>query len=225
MIENNLCQNYNSLRAAFALMDPCPTIIAVSKKQPIESIEKLIQKGQIHFAESYIQEAIDKITALPTSIIWHFIGPIQSNKINKIAAYFDWVQSLDNQRHIDRLNHACQKQNRLMNICLQVNIDQDPNKSGIQDFSSLRLLSQHIQQNCPALQFKGIMGLTRYYPNAEQSYQSFMKLQQFHCRLEYELNCLLPVLSMGMSRDYHYAIKAGSTMVRLGRCLFPNGAR
>ena len=98
-------------------------LVAVSKGQSIEKIATLYAAGQRHFAENYVQEALPKIQQLPKDIIWHFIGHLQSNKITAIARDFDWIQSIDDFGVAERLNDACMKNAKKINICICVNMD------------------------------------------------------------------------------------------------------
>lgn len=193
-------------------------LMAVSKTKPAKLIEQAYNVGQRIFGESYIQEAVEKTTQLShlNDIDWHFIGPIQSNKTRQIAEHFDWVHSVDRAKIITRLNEQRSGEDTPLNICLQVNISDEPSKSGIHvnelaELAELVDISQH-------LTLRGIMAI----PKKNSSDASFKKM----FTLFEELKGIYPsvdTLSMGMSNDLNQAIRHGSTMVRIGTAIF--GAR
>jgi pyridoxal phosphate enzyme (YggS family) len=192
-------------------------LLAVSKAKSVEVIEQLYHEGQRNFGENYIQEMSDKVNALKhLNIVWHFIGRIQSNKTQFLAQNASWVQSLDRVKIAKRLND--QRPNALppLQICVQVNFDQENQKGGIHP-SEVNDFMRSIQ-NLPKLKLRGIMCIPKQNPNQT-------KLEQFHAvQLFFRQLCKdipeLDTLSMGMSGDFEEAISAGSTMIRVGQGLF-----
>lgn len=191
------------------------TLLAVSKQQSIEAITELYQQGQRAFGENYLQEALSKIEALKhLTIEWHFIGHIQRNKTKKIAEHFAWVQSVDSELIAKRLNEARPDRLPPLNICLEVNVDNEPNKSGVTLDAVLPLAK--VCLTLPKLRLRGLMAIPKANTNPEHAFQT---LRETYDTLN-QLGFSLDTLSMGMSADYELAIKAGSTMVRLGTALF-----
>lgn len=194
------------------------TLLAVSKTKTSTMIEQAYLAGQREFGESYIQEAVEKIADLQhiADIVWHFIGPIQSNKTRLIAENFAWVHSIDRIKIAKRLNDHRSSKDTPLNVCLQVNISGEDSKSGVAIADLAELLA--FVENCQHLTLRGLMAI----PEKNASKHSFEKMQQLFITLQKE-HPQLDTLSMGMSGDLSDAIAAGSTMVRVGSAIF--GAR
>ena len=194
------------------------TLLAVSKTKPIEMLEQAYNAGQRNFGESYVQEAVDKITALQnkTDITWHFIGPIQTNKTKLIAKHFSWVHSIDRIKVAKRLNEHRSDQDTPLNICLQVNISGEASKSGVLPHELPALLA--VIETCDNLCLRGLMAI----PEKNASQASFIEMQKLFLKLKTQY-VSIDTLSMGMSADLQLAINAGSTLVRIGSAIF--GAR
>jgi hypothetical protein len=188
------------------------TLLAVSKKQSAEKIREAYLAGQTRFAENYVQEAIEKQQALrDLPIEWHFIGTIQSNKTKLIAIHFDWVHSVNRFDIAERLNNARDTKNPL-NICIEVNIDDEATKSGVKS-SDVLSLAEKIN-SLPNLTLRGLMVIPQ--KNHVDAFEKTAALQQELIQNGF----LLDTLSMGMSADFEAAIAAGSTMVRIGTAIF-----
>lgn len=199
-------------------------LIAVSKTQPAAAVAEAYAWGQRAFGENYLQEALDKQATLQTvpgfewsSIEWHFIGPIQSNKTRPIAAHFNWVHSVDRLKIAQRLHEQRPDDLPPLNICVQVNIDDESTKSGIsladlpELAAAIRLLSR--------LRLRGLMAIPAATNNPAQQRAAFAKLRSALAALNvqgFELDCL----SMGMSGDLEAAIAEGATFVRVGTDIF-----
>lgn len=198
-------------------------LLAVSKTKPVEQIIEAWQCGQRHFGENYLQEALHKIADLPDmNIVWHFIGPIQSNKTTPLAQHFDWVHCVDRAKVARRLNDARSDSQCPLNICLQVNISDEPSKSGI-SLDELPSLAAEIAGH-PRLQIRGLMAIPASCDDFEQQQLSFSRLADALTNLQKTHPDLpLDTLSMGMSNDLDAAIAQGSTFVRIGTAIF--GAR
>ena len=193
-------------------------LLAVSKTWPASRLRQLAEAGQRRFGENYLQEALEKIQALrDLSLEWHFIGPVQSNKTRDIAAHFDWVQSIDRMKVAQRL--AAQRPAELppLNICLQVNIDQEATKAGIMPEMLLELA--HAVSQLQNLCLRGMMVIPAIADTKAQQLETFGRAQQLFELLKTH-HPQVDTLSMGMSADLTSAIAKGSTMVRVGTALF-----
>ncbi|NNJ72874.1 MAG: YggS family pyridoxal phosphate-dependent enzyme [Enterobacterales bacterium] len=193
-------------------------LIAVSKTRPTTSIVQAYSQGQRDFGESYVQEAVEKVTDLEDlDICWHFIGPVQSNKTKLIAMHFDWVQSVDRLKIARRL--SAQRPSHLppLNICIQVNISNDPDKSGIAPEDMTSVVKQIIE--LPNLKLRGMMVI----PKQETTFAAQRAIFAEAMNSFKDLQKLMPsvdTLSMGMSADLEAAIAEGSNMVRIGTDIF-----
>jgi hypothetical protein len=201
-----------------ANVDRAITLVAVSKKQPIEAIRAAFSAGQRHFGENYLQEAVAKIRELAhKTAIWHFIGTVQSNKTGLIAEHFDWVHSVDRLKIAQRLNDQRAVTQQPINICLQVNIDADPAKSGVLPENCLSLARQVAV--LPNVRLRGLMVLPA---KAEtKAGNSFVRAQSLYAEVQQALNSSdFDTLSMGMSQDFEQALANGATLLRLGTAIF-----
>ncbi len=197
-------------------------LLAVSKTHSAEKILALINAGQLHIGESYLQEALPKISLLTDlvparDIQWHFIGPIQSNKTRDIAENFNWVHTVDRKKIAQRLNNQRPENMPALNVCLQVNISGESSKSGI-TLTNLPKLAENIM-SLPRLKLRGLMAIPARSQDFEEQRLPFRQL-----RLALEglnKNGLgLDTLSMGMSNDLEAAIAEGATIIRVGTALF-----
>ncbi|ALQ55801.1 PLP-binding domain-containing protein [Pseudoalteromonas issachenkonii] len=195
------------------------TLLAVSKTKPATDIMAAYEQGQRQFGESYVQEAVDKIAQLDTfsDIVWHFIGPIQSNKSALVAANFAWVQSVDRLKIAKRLNSQRPETMPPLNVLIQVNISEEEAKSGCHP-NEITELAQYIDQ-CAHLQLRGLMAIPAKSDDANTQIQYFEQLQTCFDKLQTQYPHI-DTLSMGMSNDVEAAIAAGSTMVRIGTDIF-----
>lgn len=194
-------------------------LLAVSKTHSLEKIQALAELGQKKFGESYLQEALPKVAALP-DLEWHYIGPIQSNKTRSIAESFDWVQSVDRLRIAERLNAQRPAGRGVLNILLQVNISQEESKSGFA-LEEILQVAQAIQ-TMPNLKLRGLMCIPAPSESFAEQIKPFAQVFEVFA----ELQALYPgvdTLSMGMSADLEAAISQGSSCVRIGTDIF--GAR
>jgi len=193
-------------------------LLAVSKTWPAEKLRELAQLGQRRFGENYLQEALDKITALKDlDLEWHFIGPIQSNKTREIATSFDWAQSIDRLKIANRLNNQRPDNLPPLNVCIQVNIDNEDSKSGVTEDELLPLA--HEIAKLDRLKLRGLMIIPARQQDEAAQRMTFQRAYQLHQQLQAEF-AGIDTLSMGMTADMDAAIKEGSTMVRIGTALF-----
>ncbi|MFZ2540882.1 MAG: YggS family pyridoxal phosphate-dependent enzyme [Gallionella sp.] len=196
------------------------SLLAVSKTFPPDALREACQAGQTRFAESYVQEALDKIAALHgLGIEWHYIGPIQSNKTRPIAENFSWVHSVDRLKVAERLSGQRPEFLPPLQVCLQVNISGESSKSGVLP-REVDALARDIAR-LPNLRLRGLMAVPQ--PSSEVAVQRlpFAQLRQLLNRLNQQ-GLQLDTLSMGMSDDFAAAISEGATMVRIGTAIFGN---
>ena len=185
-------------------------LIAVSKTRSINEIQEAVDAGQIHFGENYLQESIDKIKYFEgNGLIWHFIGPIQSNKTTSIANHFDWVHSVDRIKIAKRLSDQRNPSLGLLNILIQVNVDKEETKSGVYIEEIDEIVSEI--SILPNLSLRGFMTI----PKPENSESSFSEMKRLISKYP-ELDSL----SMGMSSDLEVAIENGANLVRVGTDIF-----
>jgi len=193
-------------------------LLAVSKTKPAEAIREAHAAGLHDFGENYLQEALDKQTQLADlPLIWHFIGPIQSNKTRAIAENFDWVHSVDRLKIAQRLSEQRPPALPPLNICIQVNVSGEASKSGCSP-EDLPALAQAINA-LPNLTLRGLMAIPEPTDDRDEQNASFAAVST----LQVQLGLPLDTLSMGMSHDLEAAIAQGATWVRIGTALF--GAR
>lgn len=201
-------------------------LLAVSKIKPSTDIKQAYLWGQRDFGENYLQEALEKITELSdlSDICWHFIGPIQSNKTKQIAQNFSWVHSVDREKIALRLNqhlsdegsNIANDSEKKLNVCIQININNEQSKSGLNE-AELFSLADIIHQ-CDRLTLRGIMAI----PEKDAQVETYQKMQNMYLSLKAKY-ATVDTLSLGMSDDLSIAIAHGSTMVRIGSAIF--GAR
>lgn len=200
-------------------------LLAVSKTRPPEDLRAAFEAGQKAFGENYLQEALDKIGALDDldGIEWHFIGPIQSNKTRQIAEAFAWVHSVDRLKIARRLSEQRPESLPALNICLQVNINNEDSKSGC-TLDELPELVSAIS-DLPNISLRGLMAIPDPDQPESELRLSFRKLAGTLKNLKQDHPDAGPLdtLSMGMSDDLELAIAEGATWVRVGTALF--GAR
>jgi len=197
-------------------------LLAVSKTKPASAVHELYQAGHHNFGENYLQEALTKQQELTDldALVWHFIGPIQSNKTRDIATHFDWVQSIDRVKIARRLNE--QRPNSLppLQVLIQVNIDAEASKSGV-PAAEVPALAEAIVA-FPRLTLRGLMTIPAADGSTQEQAASFTAMQRLYSELASQYSTV-DTLSMGMSNDLAPAIAAGCTMVHVGTALF--GAR
>ena len=193
-------------------------LLAVGKTQPAAAIAALAAAGQRDFGENYFQEALDKMTELATlELEWHFIGPMQANKTRGIAEHFAWVHSVDRLKIAERL--SAQRPDHLppLNVCLQVNIDREPTKHGLDEAELAEVA--HAVATLPRLRLRGLMAIPAPAVEFAAQRRPFARLRKLWERLA-DARLVLDTLSAGMSDDLEAAIAEGATLVRIGTALF-----
>lgn len=225
---SSVADNLHRVRARIAAAEKAAgrppgsvALLAVSKTKPVGQLREAVACGQRAFGESYLQEALHKIEALrECDLEWHFIGPVQSNKTRAIAEHFHWVHSVDRIKIARRLSQQRPAALPALNICLQINIDAEPSKSGFA-VDELRQAA-HAVAELPHLRLRGLMAIPRPRENADEQRQAFRRLNELKKQLLAD-GLDLDTLSMGMSGDLEAAVAEGSTLVRIGTDIF--GAR
>ncbi|WAT01121.1 YggS family pyridoxal phosphate-dependent enzyme [Rouxiella chamberiensis] len=225
-IAENLQQVRERIASSAALCERSPeevTLLAVSKTKPASAIEEAIAAGQLAFGENYVQEGVEKVAAFadhPAALIWHFIGPLQSNKSRLVAENFSWCHTIDRLKIAQRLNEQRPEAMPPLQVLIQVNISDEGSKSGIA-LDQVASLAAEIAR-MPRLKLRGLMAIPA--PESDHSRQlavfrqmtaAFRQLKQQYPDVD--------TLSMGMTDDMPAAIAAGSTLVRIGTAIF--GAR
>jgi pyridoxal phosphate enzyme (YggS family) len=201
-------------------------LLAVSKTVTPERVAQLVALGQREFGENYIQEGVEKIQTLAqlcpqVPLVWHCIGPIQSNKTRWVAQYFDWVHSIDRLKIAQRLSEQRTDAQVPLQVCLQVNVDDQDSKSGVSPHEALALAREVAQ--LPRLQLRGLMTIPEPLVTFEQQFAVHQKAKQLFDEIKVALNLSSwDTLSMGMTADLESAIQAGSTLVRVGTAIFGN---
>jgi pyridoxal phosphate enzyme (YggS family) len=214
-MSNHILENIQSIRQHSQNVK----ILAVSKTKPTDAILAAHQAGIFDFGENYVQEAIPKIEELKHyPLIWHYIGRLQANKCKKIAQNFDWVQTIDNFALAEKLNKANLDLAKTQHICIQVNLFGEEQKAGISPQATQNLVEAVLK--LPQLKLQGLMTILPEHLSCEEQYQAYQNLKKLLIHLNHTLHLNLSTLSMGMSQDYREAIKAGSTMIRLGQAIF-----
>jgi PLP dependent protein len=193
-------------------------LLAVSKTFAPDVLREAYLAGQARFAESYVQEALDKIAALrDIPIEWHFIGPIQSNKTRAIAENFAWVHSVDRLKIAERLSEQRPAQLPELQVCLQVNISMEASKSGVAPEEAGALA--HAIAKLPGLKLRGLMAVPAPSDDFAAQRLPFAQLRGLRDQLNRQ-GLQLDTLSMGMSHDFAAAIAEGATIVRIGTAIF-----
>ena len=198
------------------------SLLAVSKTFGADAVLAAMTTGQRAFGENYIAEGVEKIIALRehTTLVWHCIGPVQSNKTRLVAEHFDWVQSVDRLQIAQRLSEQRPAHLAPLQICIQVNIDGGANKSGVTPSELPELVAEVIK--LPKLRLRGLMTLPEPAMNFEAACAQHSAAKALFDSINAANTLVEPLdtLSMGMTADLEAAIQAGSTLVRVGTAIF-----
>ena len=192
-------------------------ILAVSKRQSIESIRAAAAAGLNSMGENYVQEALGKMAQCDAAIEWHFIGRIQSNKTKAIAENFSWVQTVASLSIAERLDRHRPAHLGQLNVCLQIDIDGSGAHGGIKASEAAELCTRISRLN--NLRLRGLMTVPLPTNDIDSQRAPFRRLQQLHQELVAQ-GFTLDILSMGMTGDLEAAVMEGSTMLRIGTALF-----
>jgi hypothetical protein len=193
-------------------------LLAVSKRQPVSSVIAAAEAGQLDFGENQLQDGLEKIKSVANDrLIWHFIGHLQTNKTRPVAENFHWVHSVDRLKTAERLSRQRPSSLGELNICLQVNVDDEQSKSGLRP-DSVRELATRVA-DLPRIKLRGLMCLPAIRNDFDTQREPFARLSRLADQLRAS-GIPTDTLSMGMSGDYRAAIFEGSTMVRVGTAIF-----
>ncbi|GAB1437699.1 YggS family pyridoxal phosphate-dependent enzyme [Providencia sp.] len=224
-IQNNISDVTARIVQAAAECQRSPqdiTLLAVSKTKPCDAILEAIEAGQRQFGENYVQEGVEKIQyfADRNDLVWHFIGPLQSNKSRLVAEHFDWFHTLDRAKIAQRLNDQRPSDKAPLNVLIQINISDENSKSGITLEEVASLAAQVV--NMPNLVLRGLMTIPAPETDYERQCAAFRQMDEAFKQLQ-AIYPTVDTLSMGMTDDMRAAIHCGSTLVRIGTAIF--GAR
>lgn len=196
-------------------------LVAVSKTHPAAAVREAVAAGQRHFGENFVQEGLAKMKEVGgNDLVWHFIGHLQSNKTRAVAEHFHWVHTVDRLKTARRLSEQRPFYAGDLNVCIQVNIDEEAGKSGVAPDEVLGLAGR--MADLPRMRLRGLMCLPALREGFEAQREPFRRLRLLAESLA-EAGLSTDTLSMGMTTDFRAAIHEGSTMVRIGTALF--GAR
>jgi pyridoxal phosphate enzyme (YggS family) len=187
-------------------------LIAVSKTMDVERVRLAIAAGVAALGENRVQEAKEKIEALGRPVPWHLIGSLQTNKARDAARLFDWIHSVDRLELAQELSRRTHGAERTLNVLLQVNLGDEPQKGGVAPAELKRL--NELVAALPNLKVRGLMAIPPATEQPEQARPFFRQLRELREQLGLE-HC-----SMGMSVDFEVAIEEGATMVRVGTAIF-----
>ena len=192
-------------------------LVAVSKLQSIDVIKEAYALGINNFGENYAQELAEKSSACPNDIVWHFIGPIQSNKVGLIAKHAQWVHSIDREKVAMKLNNVLESEGKKIHALIQVNIDHEESKSGILPEETIDFANKVIT-HYPNLILEGLMFMPKINASKEAKIETMSKIVHLHKSLLSEIpSC--SHLSLGTSGDFEESILKGSTILRIGESL------
>ncbi len=208
-------QNY---QAILSQLPENVKLVTVSKTNPAEKIKEVYDLGQRAFGENKVQELLEKQPVLPNDIEWHLIGHLQTNKVKYIAGFISMIESIDSEKLLKEVDKEALKNNRKINVLLQVKIAKEETKFGLTVDETKDIFNQYLNGNYPNIEIKGLMGMASFVDDETQIREEFSVLKN----LFDELSELKPLetLSMGMSGDFSLAIDCGSNSVRVGSAIF-----
>ena len=209
MIVANLKQLKDDVPAAV-------TVVAVSKTKPVDAIQQAHEAGHLYFGENKVQELCQKHETLPKDIRWHMIGHLQRNKVKYIAPFVHLIHGVDSERLLNEINKQGAKNNRVIDVLLQIHIAEESTKFGFSYAEAEAILSK--AKTLENVRITVLMGMASYTDNNVQLTSEFSGLQDFYNKLQASNNWT--TLSMGMSNDYKLAVSLGSTMIRVGSLIF-----
>ena len=223
-IESNLQHIRAQMNTAIAALSPVAqnpvALVAVSKTRTADDVRRAFLAGQRDFGENYVQEAVAKMADLgdlrTQGIVWHFIGPLQTNKLKTVATHFDWVHGIDRLKVAARLS-GYRTVAAALNVCVQVNVSGEPSKSGVAPGAALALASE--VRRLPNLKLRGLMTIIENTVDEATQRAQFHKMRTLFESMRAD-SIDVDTLSMGMSQDFTIAIAEGATMVRIGSAIF-----
>lgn len=207
------------------LQQTSTSLVAVSKTKPAEDIQALYDLGQRDFGENYVRELVDKQALLPQDIHWHFIGHLQTNKVKYIAPFVQLIHAVDSFKLLLEINKQAAKNDRVIDVLLQMHIAEEETKYGMDNHEILTLLEYYEAQKdqLAHVRIRGLMGMASLTGNEQQLRSEFQQIKTLFENLKrthFLFKDSFNICSMGMSSDYKVAIEEGSTLVRIGSLLF-----
>lgn len=201
-------------------------LCAISKTKPESDILEAYAAGQRHFGENKVQEMTEKEEGLPKDICWHQVGTLQRNKVKYLAPYVHLIHSVESFKLLKEIHKEGEKNNRVIDVLLQMHIAEEESKFGM-DKTELEDLLQHPdRKSLSHVRIRGLMGMATFTEDNKQIAKEFRGLKSLYDELvrnnPFSPDIQLDTLSMGMSGDYKIAIEEGSTLVRVGSAIFGN---
>jgi PLP dependent protein len=199
-------------------------LIAVSKTHSEEKIMEAYSLGHKEFGENKVQELVSKAEKLPKDIQWHMIGHLQRNKVKYIAPFVQLIHAVDSLKLLAEINKEALKNERVIDVLLQIHIAEEESKFGLDEQEALDLVSSSEFKQMQNVRIKGLMGMATFTNDTAQVRKEFKGLKKIFDQLKSEVPLAHQAdykeLSMGMSGDYQIALEEGSTMVRIGSAIF-----
>lgn len=199
------------------------TLVAISKTKPVEDILEAYNAGQRIFGENMVQELVDKYDQLPKDIEWHLVGHLQTNKVKYIAPFVALIQSVDSLKLLKEINKYAEKNQRVIDCLLQIDISLEETKFGLDHVELIELLESEEFLMMKNIRIRGLMGIATNTENEKEIKEDFYELKMLFDGIKvsyFRKEDSFDTLSMGMSSDYTIAIEQGSNMVRLGSTIF-----
>lgn len=198
-------------------------LVAVSKFHPAEAIMEAYGAGQRIFGESRAQELVAKHKVLPADIEWHFIGPLQTNKVKDIVPFVSLIHSVDSSRLLLEIEKQAARVDRVVDVLLELRVAREETKHGLDEADSEALLTGGLLDGLTHVRLKGVMGMATNTDDMDEVRQEFRQIRERFERMRALLGeraAGFTEISMGMSHDYPLAIDEGSTMIRVGTSIF-----
>lgn len=213
----------DNIKSLKSQVPPGVRLIAVSKKQSVESIYEAYNNGIRDFGENKVQELLNKYLQLPEDINWHLIGHLQTNKVKQIVPFVSLIHSIDSLRLLSEVNNQARKINRTVDCLLQIYIAQEETKFGLSFDEANSILSSKQFQAMTYIRITGLMGMATFTDDLDLVTREFKSLKLIFDDIKYQYfneKDYFKELSIGMSGDFHQAIECGSTMIRIGTAIF-----
>lgn len=213
----SISQNLNKIKSQ---IPSNVTLVAVSKTKPVADLMEAYDAGQRVFGENYVQELVEKHEQLPKDIQWHFIGHLQSKKVKLIAPFVSLIHGVDSLKLLEEINKQAQKNNRIIDVLLQISIAEEDTKFGL-EFEDVSEIIEYVfdDNKAPNIRIVGLMAMATNTDDENQIKNEFGYLIHTFNVLNL-ISSDISIKSIGMSADYKIAIDCGSTMVRIGSSIF-----
>jgi pyridoxal phosphate enzyme (YggS family) len=194
------------------------TLVCVTKNRSLDEIRAALDCGVPIVAENRVQEAAEKIRALPHTVTWHLVGHLQRNKVKLAIELFDMIHSVDSLRLAEEIEKRAAMAQEIVPLLIEVNVAAEESKFGVTPDDAPELADA--VSRMPNVDLGGLMTMAPFVDDAEQVRHVFRELRELRDRLRHEHGIELPHLSMGMTQDYEVAVEEGATMVRIGSAIF-----